>query len=195
MPEPEPERFLNDEYIRRLLVAWGQGDQAAFAELAALVEADLRRLASSYLARERRSHTLQTTALINEAKLRLLSHAKSVRWQDRQHFIAMTATTMRRVLVDHARKRNRQLHGGKLEQVTFEKAFELGQEMNVDLVALDEALAKLAKRDPRSAQVVELRFFGGLTVRETADALEISEDTVLEDWHFARTWLHSKLTT
>lgn len=193
MPEMKQGQEPDDDEVKRLLLAWSQGDQEAFEKLARLVEAELRRLARRYLSNEGRGHTLQTADLINEAYLRLIKQTKDIRWQDRAHFIAIAATLMRRILVDHARKRGSDKRGGSLERVTFEKALEVAQEPEFDLLALDEALAELATLDKRAADVIELRFFGGRTTRETAEALGVSNDTVERDWNFAKAWLLDKL--
>jgi RNA polymerase sigma factor (TIGR02999 family) len=186
-------RDHSDDNVPALLTAWSQGDQSALEKLVPLIDTELRRLAKHYLRRERRGHTLQTTALVNEAYLRLIEGAKNVRWQNRAHFIAVAATLMRRILVDHARKRSSGRRGGNLVRETFGKALEIAQEMDVDLIALDELLKKLADKDERAMKVVELRFFLGLSVEETAEVLDISTDTVRREWNFARNWLLSKL--
>ena len=193
MPEPEQDHKPDEERVKQLLLAWSGGDQTALAELTPLVEADLRRLARHYLAGERRGHTLQTDALINEAYLRLIADARSVRWQDRAHFVALAAQLMRRVLVDYARRRGSDKRGGALVRTSFARAFEVAQELNVDTLALDQALTKLAARDERASRVVELRFFGGLSAEETAEVLGVSTDTVTREWHFAKSWLLRQL--
>ncbi len=195
MPEIEHGQEPEDDDVRQLLLTWNQGDQEAFEELARLVEAELRRLARHYLSNERRGHTLRTTDLINEAWLRLIKQTKNVRWQDRAHFVAVAATQMRRILVDHARKRGADRRGGEFERATFEKALKVSYEPEVDLLAVNEALTKLAEVDKRSADVVELRFFGGLTTKETAEVLGISPDTVERDWNFAKVWLFDRLNS
>ena len=193
MPDPENKRKPDDERIKQLLTAWSCGDQTALDELALLVEADLRRLAKHYLAGERPGHTLQTDALINEAYVRLIEDAKHVQWQDRAHFVALAATLMRRVLVDHARKRGSDRRGGDLVRESFTRALAVPHELNVDTMALDEALTKLAARDERASRVVELRFFGGLSAAETAAVLGVSTDTVTREWNFAKSWLLRQL--
>ena len=195
MPEMEQGHEPEDGDVRRLLSAWSQGDQESFEELARLVEAELRRLARHYLSNERRGHTLQTTALINEAWLRLIKQTKDVRWQDRAHFVALAATQMRRILVDHARKRDSNKRGGELRRSTFENALEVSYDPGFDLLAVNQALTKLAEVDKRAADVVELRFFGGLTTQETAETLGISPDTVERDWKFAKVWLLDRLNS
>ncbi len=171
-----------------MLRAWSDGDEAALEQLLPLVEAELRRLARGYMARERRGHTLQTTALINEAFLRLVE-AKGLRWQDRAHFIGISARLMRRVLVDHARARGSRKRGGSAQRVTLDEALAVSPALNLDLLALDRALEALAAVDARKARVIELRFFGGLSAEETAEVLHVSTDTVKRDWRLAKLWL------
>ena len=175
-----------------LLRAWSDGNEAALEELLPLVEAELRRLARIYMARERRGHTLQATALVNELFVRLVD-AKGLRWQDRSHFLGISARLMRRVLVDHARARGYQKRGGGAERVTFTDALVIAQEPALDLLDLDRALEALAVVDARKAKVVELRFFGGLSVEETADVLHVSNDTIKRDWRLAKLWLLREL--
>jgi RNA polymerase sigma-70 factor, ECF subfamily len=171
--------------VTELLRAWGDGDEGALEQLTPLVEAELRRLARGYMRRERAGHTLQTTALVNEAFLRL-TDARGVRWQDRAHFFGISARLMRRVLVDHARSRGYRKRGGGAERVTLDEGLVPAPEPEVDVVALDRALESLAAVDPRKSRVVELRFFGGLSVEETAEVLGVSPDTVKRDWRLAR---------
>jgi RNA polymerase sigma factor (TIGR02999 family) len=178
--------------VTQLLRAWRDGDDGALEQLLPLVEAELRRLARGYMARERRGHTLQTTALVNEAFLRL-TQARDVPWQDRAHFLGIAARLMRRVLVDHARARNFQKRGGALQQVTLDDAVAIAQQPALDLVALDRALQALAAVDERKERVIELRFFGGLSVEETAEVLKVSTDTVKRDWRLAKLWLLREL--
>jgi RNA polymerase sigma factor (TIGR02999 family) len=175
-----------------LLRAWSDGDEAALEELLPLVEAELRRLARIYMAKERRGHTLQTTALVNEAFVRLVD-AKGLRWQDRSHFLGIAARLMRRVLVDHARARGYQKRGGGAQRVTLTDALLVASERSLHLVDLDRALEALAGVDARKAKVVELRFFGGLSVEETADVLHVSNDTIKRDWRLAKLWLLREL--
>jgi RNA polymerase sigma factor (TIGR02999 family) len=175
-----------------LLLAWGRGETRAFDQLVPLVHDELRRLAKRYMARERADHTLQATALVNEAYLRLID-LKQIRWQDRAHFFAMSARVMRRILVDFARARRQDKRGGGARKVTLDEALVVSAESGQDLVALDEALTELAKVHPRKSEVVELRFFGGLSLEETAEALRISIDTVKRDWRFAKLWLLREL--
>jgi RNA polymerase sigma factor (TIGR02999 family) len=178
--------------VTSLLRAWGDGDDGALEQLTPLVEAELRRLARGYMRRERPGHTLQTTALVNEAFLRL-TEARSVRWQDRAHFLAISARLMRRVLVDHARSRGYRKRGGGAQRVTLDEAHVVAAEPEVDLVALDRVLESLAVVDARKSKVIELRFFGGLSVEETAEVLGVSPDTVKRDWRLARLWLLREL--
>ena len=174
--------------VTELLLAWSQGDESALEKLIPLVHAELRRLAKRYMGRERAGHTLQTTALINEAYLRLI-HSKNVRWQNRAHFFAVSAQLMRRILVDFARSRHYQKRGGGAQKVSLDQALEISDEKGAELIALDDALSALDKLDARKSQVVELRFFGGLSVEETAEVLKVSPDTIMRDWKMAKVWL------
>jgi len=178
--------------ITRLLVAWGDGDQSAFEELAPLVHSELHRLAHHYMGGERPGHTLQTSALVNEAYIRLIDW-KNVRWQNRAHFFAISAQLMRRILVDFARERQHLKRGGGTMQVSLGEAAALTECRDADLVALDEALVALAEVDPRKGQVVEMRFFGGLSIEEVAEVLMISKETVMRDWRLAKVWLLREL--
>jgi RNA polymerase sigma factor (TIGR02999 family) len=175
-----------------LLLAWSQGDSGALDSLVPLVHAELHRLAVAYMRRERADHTLQPTALVNEAYLRLMDVTR-IQWQDRAHFLAVAAQTMRRILVDFARQRRSQKRGGDVVQLSLDDASDVGQEKAMDLVALNDALSTLASFDPRMSQVVELRFFGGLTVEETAHVLDVSPETVMRDWKTAKAWLLREL--
>ena len=175
-----------------LLRAWSQGDQGALEALVPLVEAELRRLARIYMARERRGHTLQATALVNEAFLRLAG-ARRVRCEDRAHFLGIAARLMRQVLVDHARSRGYQKRGAGAQRVSLDEAFLASPGPSLDVVALDRALDALAAVDERKSRVVELRFFGGLSVEETADVLHLSNDTIKRDWRLAKLWLLREL--
>jgi RNA polymerase sigma factor (TIGR02999 family) len=175
-----------------LLVAWSNGDQAAFDRLVPLVHHELRVLALRYMRQERPDHTLQATALVNEAYVRLID-VNRIRWQNRAHFLAVAAQTMRRILVEFARHRGRQKRGGDVVRVTIDEA-EVAQEKSADLVALSDALSTLATFDRRMGQVVELRFFGGLSVQETADVLKVSPETVMRDWRTAKVWLLRELS-
>jgi len=179
--------------VTELLVAWSKGNTLALDQLAPLVEGELRRLARLYLGREAPGHTLQPTALINEAYLRLVAW-KSVDWQDRAHFFAVAAKMMRRILVSHAVSRGRQKRGAQVVVVPLEEAGAVAAEPTADIVALDEALSKLAKFDERKSQLVELRFFGGLTETEAAEVLNLSVRTVQREWSLARAWLFRELT-
>jgi RNA polymerase sigma factor (TIGR02999 family) len=174
--------------VTELLMAWGNGDQDALSRLMPLVYDELHRLAEGYMRREHAGHTLQTTALLNEAYIKLVDSSR-VRWQNRAHFFAVAAQLMRRILVDFARNRRYQKRGGDWRQVTLGEGLGVVTNVDSDLVALDEALQELAKLDPRKARVVELRFFGGLSLEETAEALQISTDTVGRDWRAAKAWL------
>ena len=178
--------------VTELLRAWSDGDDGALEQLMPLVEGELRRLARTYMRRERREHTLQTTALVNEAFLRL-TDARRVRWQDRAHFLGLSARLMRRVLVDHARHRGYQKRGGGAQRVTLHEALVMSADPAVDVVALDRALDALAKVDVRKSRIIELRFFGGLSVEETAEVLQVSTDTVKRDWRLAKLWLLREL--
>lgn len=177
-----------DGTITALLRAWGAGDAAALERLTPLVEAELRRLARIYMHRERREHTLQPTALVNEVFLRLFDAAE-IRWQDRAHFFGISARLMRRVLVDHARSRGYQKRGGDRHRVTLDGHDVAAPETNVDLIVLDEALIALAAFDERKCRVVEMRYFAGASIEEAAQALGVSADTVKRDWRIAKLWL------
>jgi len=178
--------------ITQLLLAWGSGEKAAFEKLAPLVYAELHTLARRYMAGERPGHTLQTTALVNEAYLRLIDTSR-VQWQNRAHFFAVSAQLMRRILVDFARSRNYARRGGAARRLSLDEAPPIAVERGADLIALDDALTALAVFDPRKAKVVELRFFGGLTEDETAEVLKVSSDTVTRDWRLAKVWLRREL--
>ena len=178
--------------MTQLLRAWSEGDEAALEQLVPLVEAELHRLARAYMSRERKEHTLQATALVNEVFVRF-AHTPTLRWQDRAHFIGIAARLMRRVLVDHARSRASRKRGGGAGQVPLDDAQLATPELSVDVIAVDRALEAFAKIDPRRSQIVELRFFGGLSVEETADVLGISAETVKRDWRVARLWLSREL--
>ena len=177
--------------VTDLLVAWCNGEAAALDRLAPLIEGELRRLAHRYMGRERSDHLLQTTALVNEAYVRLIAW-RSVSWQNRAHFYGVAAGMMRRILVDYARKRPRGAHGEAL-RVTLAEDLAAAGERGADLVALDDALRELAERDPRKARIVELRFFGGLDVDETAEALGVAPITVKREWARAKAWLYCAL--
>ena len=178
--------------VTHLLRAWSDGDQQALEQLLPLVDAELRRLARAYMYRERRDHTLQPTALINEAFIRLAG-AQNIRWHDRAHFFGMCARLMRRVLVDYARARGFQKRGARAEKVPLQEVSIQVPELSVDIVALDLALEALAIQDERKSRVVELRFFAGLSTEETAEVLRVSPDTVKRDWRMAKAWLLREL--
>jgi RNA polymerase sigma factor (TIGR02999 family) len=175
-----------------LLLAWSEGDESAFDKLVPLVYQELHALARHYMKAERPDHTLQATALVNEAYVRLIE-VNRIRWQNRSHFLAIAAQTMRRILVEFARQRHRQKRGGNAVHLTIDDV-DMAQEQSVDLVALNDALSTLASFDARMGQVVELRFFGGLTVQETADVLKVSPETVMRDWKTAKVWLLRELS-
>jgi RNA polymerase sigma-70 factor (ECF subfamily) len=176
-----------------LLRAWANGDSAALEELTPRVYEELRRIAGHFMQNERPGHTLQTTALVHEAYMRLID-VKNVDWQHRAHFFAVSATMMRRILLDRARKREAGKRGGRSPQVNLDDVPDLGSGRARELVALDDALNALATVDPRKARVIELRFFGGLSVEETAEVLKVSTDTVLRDWRLARVWLLAEIS-
>ena len=178
----------SDADITALLVDWNNGDKSAMDRLLPLVEKELHRLAHSYMRREDPNHTLQTTALINETYLRLVDQRK-VQWQNRAHFFGIAAQIMRRVLLNYARDQNRLKRGGKAIHVSLSEALIVPGEKDREIIALDDALNRLEAIDERKAKVVELRFFGGLTVEEVAEVLNVSTVTVLRDWAFAKAWL------
>jgi RNA polymerase sigma factor (TIGR02999 family) len=180
--------------VTGLLLAWSDGDEKALDQLMPLVYRELRRLAKRYMAKERTGHTLQPTALVNEAYLRLVDLNK-MRWQNRAHFFAVAAQIMRRILVEFARKRHRHKRGGEAERVTLEDQLEITSEPPPDLVAIDDLLTALAAIDGRLSRVVELRFFGGLTVEETAEVMRVSPQTVNRAWKTAKVWLLRELNT
>jgi RNA polymerase sigma-70 factor (ECF subfamily) len=182
----------SSQEVTGLLQKWRQGDPAALDQLMPMVYGELRRLARMYMAREKPDHTLRTTALVNEAYLRLVG-LERVQWQDRAHFFAVSATMMRRVLVEFARSRRSRKRGGEARRVEFDDGAIPPIKPDADLIALDDALSALAAIDPRGAKVVELRFFGGLTVDETAEVLGISDKTVMRDWELAKVWLLHEL--
>ena len=181
------------EGVTQLLVDWSKGDQAALDKLMPLVYSELRRLASNYLRRERPGHTLQPTALVNEAYLKLIDQ-KNAKWRNRAQFFGISAQLMRRILVDHARQHQAEKRGGADQQrLSVTSAEQLVQQPQVDLLALNEALDELATMDPQQSRVVELRFFGGLSIEETAEVLGVGHVTVERDWKMARAWLRRKL--
>jgi RNA polymerase sigma-70 factor (ECF subfamily) len=182
--------------VSKLLRAWSDGDQSALARLTPIVYAELHRLARHYMKRERAGHSLQTTALVNEAYTRLVDYGR-MQWQNRAHFFAVSAQLMRRILVEHARRHNLK-RGGGVQHVSLEEAAIVGPDpatdTAMDMVALDDAMNALAQVDARKAQVVEMRFFGGLSVEETAEVLKVSPVTVMRDWSTAKAWLYRELT-
>ncbi|HSS22064.1 MAG TPA: sigma-70 family RNA polymerase sigma factor [Pyrinomonadaceae bacterium] len=182
--------------LTTLLVEWREGDKTALDRLTPLVYDEIRRIAHRYVQREREGHTLQTTALVNEAYLRLAG-SQHVDWQNRAHFFAVTAQVMRRILIDHARRRRYVKHGGETQRVAFETVSRevvlMSQPRAAELLALDEALDQLAKLDPRKSEVVQLRYFGGLSLEETADVLRVSLMTVRRDWRAAKAWLYRRV--
>jgi RNA polymerase sigma factor (TIGR02999 family) len=188
----ERNRSLAENSITYLLEGWSAGDQAAAEQLLPLVYGELRRIAARQLRRERGNHTLQATAIVNEAYVRLAGQA-DLQWPSRAHFFAFAAKLIRRILVDYARNRNRAKRGGGCERVTLVEAADLALEKSPDLVALEEALSELERVDPRKATVVELKFFGGLTLEEIAGELGVSAETVSREWRRARAWLYSAL--
>lgn len=178
--------------VTQLLKAWNEGDEFAFEQLVPLVQTELHHLAQNYINRDRPGHLLQTTALVNEAWLRLIDW-QNVSWQNRAHFFGAAANIMRRILVDEARTRQRQKRGGGALQVSLTNAAELSGGKTTDLVALDDALNSLAEVDARKSKIIELRFFGGLTVEETAEVLKLSPRQVARDWNLAQAWLFREL--
>jgi RNA polymerase sigma factor (TIGR02999 family) len=179
--------------VTQLLVAWGNGDQAARDQLMPLVYKELHRLAHQYMTKERSGHTLQTSALVNEAFVRLVDQ-RDVHWQNRAHFFGIAAQMMRRILVDYARTRGYAKRGGDARQVSLDEALIVSNERAADVVALDDALKDLAEFDLRKSQIVELRFFGGLSIDETAEVLTVSPGTVMRDWTLAKAWLRREIT-
>jgi RNA polymerase sigma factor (TIGR02999 family) len=178
--------------VTQLLIAWSNGEEEALEKLVPLVYDELRRIARRYMKREVAGHTLQTTALVNEAYLRLIEQ-KETKWQNRAHFFAISAQLMRRILVSMARARYADKRGGQARQVSLDEAMVISEERAAELVALDEAMNELAALDPRRSRVVELRYFGGLSVEETAEVLKISPETVMRDWKRAKAWLYAEL--
>ena len=179
--------------VTALLLSWSDGDRDAPAKLMPLVYEELRRLAGDYLRRERPDHTLQPTALVNEVYLRLVDQQR-VNWHNRAQFFGLAAQLMRHVLVDHARTRAAAKRGGLMQKLSLDEAWMAPEEVAAELVALDEALVRLALIDERKSRVVEMRFFAGLSVEETAEALGISDKTVMRDWQIAKLWLHRELS-
>jgi len=184
---------LGTHEVTQLLVAWSDGDEAALDRLAPLVNAELHRLAKRYMSLEREDHLLQTSALINEAYLRLIDW-KDVRWKNRAHFFGVAAQMMRRILVDFARQRPRVDKDNEARHIVLDEAMTVSNEKELDLVALDEALRSLAEIDERKSKIVELRFFGGLSVEETAEVIKIAPITVMREWNKAKAWLYRELS-
>lgn len=179
--------------VTRLLQEWSEGDESALAKLMPLVHDELHRLAHQHMRRESAGHVLQTSALINEAYLRLVDQPQ-IRWQDRAHFFGIAARIMRRILVDEARRRNAAKRGGSLIQVSLDEAGTVVQDQAANVAALDDALQRLEAIDERQGKIVELRFFGGLSIEETAEVLKVSPGTVMRDWTFARAWLRNEMS-
>ncbi|PYS66071.1 MAG: RNA polymerase subunit sigma-70 [Acidobacteria bacterium] len=178
----------SDNEVTQLLVAWGHGDQTALGQLMPLVYSELHRLAHRHIKKERPGHTLQTSALLNEAFVRLVDQ-RDVHWQSRAHFFAIAAQMMRRILVDYARSRRYAKRGGDARQVSFDEELIVSRQLSADVVELHEALNKLAAIDERKSKVVELKFFGGLSIEESAEVLGVSPGTVMRDWTLAKAWL------
>jgi RNA polymerase sigma-70 factor (ECF subfamily) len=191
-PAHQEAQASDNAEVSGLLRAWSDGDRAALDRLTPIVYDELRRLAGRYMRGERPGHSLQTTALVNEAYIRLTDY-KSMQWQNRAHFFAVSSQLMRRILVDHARRHNLK-RGGRVQHVSLEETAMVGGDRAADLVALDDAMDALAHIDLRKVQVVEMRFFGGLSVEETAEVLKVSPVTVMRDWSTAKAWLYRELT-
>jgi RNA polymerase sigma factor (TIGR02999 family) len=181
------------QQVTQLLIAWGDGDRAALDKLMPLVHEELRRLAHHYMRGEGPGNTMQTSALVNEAYLRLVDQTNP-HWQNRAHFFAISAQLMRQILVDYSRKRRSRKRGGDVHQVSLDEEMIVSEERSAHVVALDDALKCLAEIDPRKSQIVELRFFGGLSIEETAEILQISPGTVMRDWTLAKAWLRREIT-
>jgi len=184
----------SQQEVTQLLGDWSGGDEGALEKLIPLVQPELHRLAHYYMSRERAGHTLQTTALLNEAYLQLTDKTQP-RWQNRTHFMAVAAQLMRRIMVDHARARHALKRGAGAIRVTLDETAWVTEERAEELLALDEALEKLAEFDRRRCEIVEMRYFGGLTVEEIADVLKVHPNTVMRDWRAAKAWLYAELTT
>jgi RNA polymerase sigma factor (TIGR02999 family) len=183
---------MSSPEVTGLLEAWSQGDKAALDKLTPLVHDELRRLAHHYMSRERPGHTLQTTALVNEAYMHLVDQADT-HWQNRAHFFGVAAQVMRHILIDHARTRTRQKRGGDVQQVSLDDVESMSISRAAELIALDDALNELAKIDERRSKVVELRYFGGLSIEETAAVLKVNPITISRDWRWAKAWLFRAL--
>ena len=184
----------SSQEVTQMLIRWSDGDRAALDELTPIVYDELRRLARHYMSRERPGHTLQTTALVNEAYLRLVE-GRSVRWQNRAHFFAVSAQVMRHILIDHARSYGREKRGGALRKFTLDEAAVMSEERAAELLALDDALSELALVDERKSLIVELRYLGGLNHEETAEVLKTSPATVRREWSAAKAWLYKAVTS
>jgi RNA polymerase sigma factor (TIGR02999 family) len=183
---------LSQKELTQLLIDWSNGDQAAIDKLMPLVYEELRRLARHYMRRERPGHTLQTSALINEAYLRLVDQ-QNISWKSRAHFFGISARLMRQILVDHARAHNYAKRGGDQQKIPLDEMASIGKDRAYEIVALDDALQSLSSIDPQQTRIVELRFFGGLTIEETAEVLGISHATVEREWSMARAWLRKEM--
>ena len=183
----------SSHHVTELLVRWRDGDQRALDELMPLVYKELHRLAARCMRGERAGHTLQTSALVNEAYMRLAGH-EEIRWQNRTHFFAIAAQAMRRILVDHARRGGNRKRGGGAHKVALDEALVVSEERVAEVVALDDALKQLAEVSPRKSQLVELRFFGGLSIEEAAEVLGVSPGTAMRDWTFTKAWLRREIT-
>jgi len=184
----------SSQEVTQLLNAWSDGDQAARDKLMPLVYEELHRLAHQYMRRESPGHTLQTSALVNEAFVKLVDQ-RNVRWQNRAHFFGIAAQLMRRILVDHARGRHTAKRGGGVQAISFDDGLYVSDERSAEVVAVHEALEQLSKFDSRKGQIVELRFFGGLSIDETAEVLAVSPGTVMRDWTLAKAWLHREMSS
>ncbi len=193
--QPEIVRIMipKSNEVTQLLVAWGDGDQSAFDKLMPLVYDELHTLARRYTARERPEHTLQASALVNEAYVRLIDQ-RNMRWQNRAQFFGIAATLMRRILVSYARSRHYLKRGGNARPISLDETLIVSEERSLEVVALDDALTALAVMDARKSQIVELRFFGGLSIEETAEVLGVSPGTVMRDWTLAKAWLRREIT-
>ena len=185
--------FPNPQGITQLLTRWSSGDKAALDELIPIIYPELRRLARAYMGRENSAHTLQTSALINEAYLRLVNQ-QDVEWQNRSHFYAVAAQVMRHILVDHARRYRSNKRGAGTEHIHLDDVAIVGEERAADLIALDDALTRLALIDERKSRIVELRFFGGLTVEETAEVMKVAPITIMREWRAAKAWLGREIS-
>jgi RNA polymerase sigma factor (TIGR02999 family) len=193
MAEDGPSTKLSQEQVTVLLRAWSGGDSAAFDKLAPVIYSELRRLARQYMARERSGHTLQPTALVHEVYLHLAG-LRELEWKNRVHFFAITAQIMRRVLVDFARAREARKRGGSQRPISLDECLNIGKHHDASLIALDDALTALSSANPRRCQVVEMKFFAGLSALEIAESLKVSEETVLRDWKLAKLWLLRELS-